>query len=147
MIKNPLAACILAGACLGAAFPALADAPKDVLDVFHAALTAGDKNRVLGLMAPEVVIYESGYVERSRAEYAHHHLAGDMAFAKTSTRKVLKQSEKMEGNLALIWQETETTGTSRGKLVHVIGTETALLEKKGDTWAIIHVHWSSRKAK
>jgi len=35
----------------------------------------------------------------------------------------------------------------RGKPVHVFGTGTAVLEKKGDTWAIVHVHWSSRKAK
>jgi hypothetical protein len=102
---------------------------------------------VLDLMAPEVAIYESGYVERSRAEYASHHLAGDMEFAQTASRKVLKQTERTEGNTAIIWQETETTGTSRGKAIHLLGTETAVLEKKGDAWTIVHVHWSSRKAK
>ena len=53
----------------------------------------------------------------------------------------------MIGNTSFIWQETETTGTSRGKPVHAMGTETAVLEKKGEAWAIVHVHWSSRKAK
>jgi hypothetical protein len=39
-----------------------------------------------------------------------------------------------------IWQETDTTGTSRGKAIHTFGTETAVLEKKGDAWSIVHVH-------
>jgi len=46
-----------------------------------------------------------------------------------------------------VWQETETTGTLRGKPVHVLGTETAVLQKKDGAWSIVHVHWSSRKAK
>ena len=117
------------------------------LAAFHAALARGDKEGALALLAPKVAIYESGYVEASREEYAHHHLGGDIAFAKTSTRKVLRHSEKMEGNTSIIWEETETTGTSGGKPVHSFGTETAVLEKTGDRWVITHVHWSSRKAK
>jgi hypothetical protein len=120
---------------------------KQALDSFHAALAAGDKAKALELLAPEVAIYEAGFVERSRDEYANHHLQGDMAFAKSSARKVLKQTERTDGNTAIIWAETETKGTSRGKELHVLGTETAILEKKGDSWAIVHVHWSSRKAK
>ncbi|MFD2365668.1 YybH family protein [Pseudoduganella sp. GCM10020061] len=120
---------------------------KDTLAAFHAALAAGDRTRALEALAPQAVIYESGYVERSRDEYASHHLGGDMAFAKTATRKVLKQSEHLAGNTAIVWQETETTGTARGQAVHVLGTETAVLQKQGDAWTIVHIHWSSRKAK
>lgn len=130
-----------------AATASAASDPKATLASFHAALGAGDKARVLDLMAPDVAIYESGYVERSRAEYASHHLGGDIEFAKTATRKVLGQTERTEGNLAIIWQETETNGTSRGKPVHIFGTETAVLEKMADSWRIVHVHWSSRKSK
>ena len=121
--------------------------PKDTLESFHAALASGDKVGAIELLAPEVIIYESGYVERSRAEYADHHLAGDIAFAKTSTRKVLRQGERVEGNMAILWAETETNGKSQGKEVHVFGTETALLQKKDDKWTIVHVHWSSRRTK
>jgi ketosteroid isomerase-like protein len=70
-----------------------------------------------------------------------------MEFAKGSTRKVLKQSERIDGNTAIVMEETETTGTSRGKPVHVFGTGTAVLEKREHGWAIVHMHWSSRKAK
>lgn len=137
----------LAAALVTAAPLSYASSPQEALSAFHAALTAGDKSTASDLLAPDVAIFESGYIERSRAEYASHHLAGDIDFAKTATRRVLKQTERVQSTMAVIWQETETTGMSKGKPVHVFGTETALLEKKGDSWTITHVHWSSRKAK
>ena len=150
MRNNFVLSVLLAAASMQAlaapAAPAAVDA-NGSLAAFHAALARGDKEAALALLAPKVAIYESGYVEASRDEYAHHHLGGDIEFAKTSTRKVIRRSEKMEGNTAIIWEETETTGTSRGKPVHSFGTETAVLEKTGDRWVITHVHWSSRKAK
>jgi ketosteroid isomerase-like protein len=147
MIKKSLLALALAAASYAASSSAFAADAKDVLASFHAALAAGDSPKAIALLAPDVAIYESGYVERSRNEYASHHLADDIAFARTTTRKVLRHSERVDGNVAIVWEETETTGASRGKDVHSLGTETAVLEKKGDTWSITHVHWSSRKAK
>lgn len=145
MIKK-LVSIAVSATLLATASLSQAASPQESLDAFHAALTAADKAKATDLMAPDIAIYESGYVERSRAEYASHHLAGDIEFAKTATRKVLKQMERVHGPVAVIWQETETAGTSRGKPVHLFGTETAILERKGNAWAIVHVHWSSRKA-
>ena len=119
--------------------------PSDALASFYAALTAGDKTTALELLAPQVAIYESGFVEASRDEYAHHHLGGDIEFAKRSVRRVLKHSEKIEGKVAIIWEETETKANSGGKTSVSLGTETAVLEQDGDQWRITHVHWSSRK--
>jgi ketosteroid isomerase-like protein len=147
MIRKSCFTLAFAAVSLAASAASHAADAKETLASFHAALVAGDKAKALELMAPDVAIYESGYVERSRAEYASHHLDGDMAFAKTSTRKVIRQSERIEGNTAIIQGETETTGTSNGKAIHAFGTETTVLEKKGDAWTIVHVHWSSRKAK
>jgi ketosteroid isomerase-like protein len=128
----------------GAAAAAAAGA---ALTAFHAALGAGDKDTALALMAPDVTIYESGYVERSRADYASHHLADDIAFAKTAKRKVLSHSARVDGKLAIVLDETETTGNSHGKAVHAFGTETTILERIDAHWLITHVHWSSRRAK
>ncbi len=122
-----------------------ASEPKDAVAAFHAALAAGDQARATELLAPDVTIYESGHVERSRAEYASHHLPADIKFAQTSTRKVLQQTERRDRNLAVIWAETETLTKLKGKDVRILGTETTLLQKTGDTWTIVHVHWSSRK--
>lgn len=124
-----------------------ASEPKDALAAFYAAMAAGDKAKATELLAPDVTIYESGYVERSRAEYAGHHLPEDIAFAKTSTRTVLQQNQRVDGNLVVIWAETETKAKVKGKDIQIFGTETALLQKNGEDWQIVHVHWSSRKAK
>lgn len=124
-----------------------ANEPKEVLAAFHAALVAGDQAKAAELLAPDISIFESGYVERSRAEYAGHHLPEDIAFAKTSTSKVLQTKESIDGNLAVIWQESETRAKLKGKQLHIFGTETSVLQKTGDSWSILHIHWSSRKAK
>lgn len=147
MKTKTLPARVLSAALFAVSAASLAASPKETLAAFHDALASGDRTKALSLLSPGVAIYESGYVERSRDEYASHHLGGDMEFARNSTRKVLKQSERIDANTAVVWQETETTGTSRGNAVHVFGTGTAVLEKNGDNWSIVHIHWSSRKAK
>ena len=126
---------------------AAAATPSDAVSAFHAAIHAGDKDKALALMSPAVMIYESGYVERTRDEYANHHLAADIAFSKVTTRKVLRHSERVDGAVATVLDETETSGAFKGKTVHSFGVETAVLEKQGDGWVIVHVHWSSRKVK
>ena len=138
---------LLATALFATSASSLAASPKETIAAFHAALSSGDRTKATSLLAPDITIYEAGHVERSREEYAGHHLGSDMEFAKNATRKVLKQTERIDGKTAILWEETETTGTVRGKPVHAFGTETAILEKNGDNWTIVHVHWSSRKAK
>lgn len=142
-IKNIFACAVLTIA----AGAACAGTPSEAVSAFHAAMEAGDKARALAALSPAVVIYESGYAERSRDEYASHHLASDIEFCKETTRKVLKHSERVDGAVAAVMQETETAGTFKGKPVHAMGVETTLLEKKNDQWIIVHVHWSSRKVK
>jgi len=136
---------MLAGSLLSA--PVLAATPLQTVSAFHQALSSGKSDQVSALLSPDVQIYESGYVERSRDEYTGHHLQGDIDFAKATKSEVLKQSERVDGKYAWVTQETETTGVVKGKAVHHFGTETAVLEKKGDQWIIVHIHWSSRKSK
>lgn len=142
-IKNSAGALLLATAAVASH----AATPADVLDAFHAALANGDSAKAQSLLAPQLLVFESGHVERSRSEYAGHHLPADMEFAQATRRKVLQQIVRDHGQFAVITQETETTGTFRDKPVHLFGTETAVLQRDGDQWTITHVHWSSRKKK
>ncbi|UVW27445.1 nuclear transport factor 2 family protein [Massilia sp. H6] len=119
----------------------------DTVASFHEALAAGKADAASIFLSPTVQIYESGHVERSRDEYAGHHLPADMAFARATGQTVLRQNEKVEGNVAIVTRETETKGSFKGAKVHAFGTETVVLEKQGDKWLITHIHWSSRKAK
>lgn len=125
--------------------PALATTPTEVVAKFHRALADGDSARATALLSPKIEIFESGHVERSRAEYAGHHLGADTQYARATKTKVLRQSEQIAGNVAIVLRETETTGSYGGRAVHQFGVETNVLEKDGDDWVISHVHWSSRK--
>ncbi len=131
-------------ACCG---NALAAGPSDTMTRFHAALVAGDKAAAIALLSPDVIIYESGYVERSRDEYTKSHLDGDIAYSQAVTRKVIHHIEHVEGNTATVLEETSTAGKFKGKPVNSLGLETAVLEQQGEHWVIVHLHWSSRKAK
>lgn len=152
MLVNISMKTIIAALAIGAASAsshAAADGltAKQTLAYFHEALAKGDSNRALGFLSKDVVIYEAGHIERSRDEYAHHHLKGDMEFAKNTAVKTLRQTEREGKDMVVIWQETETTGTAGNKPVHLLGTATAVLEKRDARWSIVHLHWSSRKPK
>lgn len=129
------------------AFPLHAATPLETVAAFHQALAEGKAEPAGALLAPDIQIYESGYVERSRDEYAGHHLPADIGFARDTSSKVLKQSERIAGELAVVMQESETSGKYKGTKVHLFGTETVVLERRGEQWIITHLHWSSRKAK
>lgn len=115
-----------------------------VVDAFHAALKAGDTAAALALMAPEVMIFEEGGAERSRDEYASHHLASDAAFAAASEATVARRSGWADGDVAWVTSEGRTTGQFNGRAADRLTTETMVLKRHADGWRIHHIHWSSR---
>lgn len=118
-------------------------APAAVVDGFHHALQAGDAAAARAAMAPDALIFESGGVERGVAEYAAHHLASDMAFAKETKRTVLKRSGVAQGDVAWITTEGITTGSYKGKAIHSRSLETMVLKRDAEGWRVAHIHWSS----
>ena len=115
-----------------------------VVDAFHAALGAGDTDAALAMLSPEVVILEEGGAERSRDEYAGHHLPADAAFAAATTGEVTRRTGAVVGDVAWIISEGRTTGTYNGRDIDRLTTETMVLVLHGDDWLIHHIHWSSR---
>lgn len=114
------------------------------IDAFHAALKAGDTAAALTFLAPDVMIFEEGGAERSRDEYASHHLGSDAAFAAASDATVARRSGWAEGDVAWITSEGRTTGQFNGRAVDRLTTETMVLKRHADGWRIHHIHWSSR---
>jgi ketosteroid isomerase-like protein len=137
-------ACLLLAA---ASLPAFGATPAETMDAFQRALAEGKRDAALALLSPKVKIFESGYTENSRDEYAAHHLDSDIDFLRTTRARLLKHEERRAGETAIVMRETETTGSYKDAEVHLFGLETAVLEKAGDGWQIVHLHWSSRKAK
>ena len=116
-----------------------------VVKSFHEALVAGDRDRVLKLLDPAVVILEQGGAEMSRDEYASHHLGDDMEFSKSTNQKVVEQRTGTKGEVAWVLTISETSGSFGGKDVSSRNAETMLLQRKAGEWRIAHIHWSSRR--
>jgi mono/diheme cytochrome c family protein/ketosteroid isomerase-like protein len=123
-----------------------ASGPIAAAKALHDALAAGDAARVQSLLDPEVVIMEGGNVERSRKEYAAHHLSADLKFMKGVTYELERQTGASSGDLAWVASEAAMTGTSGGKPVALASTETLVLKNVGGTWKAVHIHWSSKAA-
>lgn len=117
-----------------------------VVDAFHAALAKNDTSAALALLSEDVLIFEGGYVERSKAEYASHHLAADAAFASAVPSSVLRRSAYADGDTVWIASETRTTGRYKEKAVDRLSTESMVLKRGTAGWRIVHIHWSSRPA-
>lgn len=114
------------------------------LETFQKALRTADQNVARQMLAPDVLIYESGRVQRSREEYASHHMKDDMAFLSTAQAELLKRDVQDAGSKAVVSSETRIRGKGKKGPVDVVTTETAVLMKTGDRWRITHLHWSSR---
>ena len=121
--------------------------PAATVDAFHSALGRGNTAAAAALLASDALIYESGRAERSKAEYAAHHLPADAAFAKATRRTVTRRSGQSAGDLAWIATETKTLGSFKSKPIDSMGKETMLLRRGRGGWRIVHIHWSSADSK
>jgi ketosteroid isomerase-like protein len=127
----------------GSVAAAAVDAASAV-DAFHAALKTGNTAAALALLAPDVMIFEEGGAERSREEYASHHLGSDAAFAAASEATVARRSGWADGDIAWITSEGRTSGQFNSRAVDRLTVETMVLKRHADGWRIHHIHWSSR---
>lgn len=125
----------------------LTKAAEDVVDAFHTALKASDTEAALALLADDVLIYEGGGAEKSKAEYAAHHLEADMAFLKGVQQSVVAHSAQAHGDVAWVMNQGKTTGTYKDKSIDSASTETMVLRRIDGAWKIVHIHWSSAEAK
>lgn len=113
-------------------------------EAFHAALAAGDSVAALGLLADDAVVLEGGELE-TRAQYAAHHLAADIAFTRGlgGTRTVT--GVRQVGDAAWLWATTACRGAWNGRDIDSVGAELLVLAREGDRWRLRAIHWSSRK--
>ena len=152
----------IAGACLAlllglatasahaAADPATADVPTEakdataVVDRFSAALATGDLATVEALLAPDVLVLESGGAERSRAQYLAQHAGADAAFLANAHVQPVHRSARVVGDLAWVGTEAEIHASEDGMPLTLLATETMVLRRSPEGWRIVHIHWSSR---
>lgn len=128
--------------------PAVAPAattPEATVDAFGAALRAGDVPTLRTLLAPDVLILEGGGAERSAEEYLGGHALSDAAFLKDAHIRQTARTAKVDGAMAWVATESELHVERDGKPLTLASAETMLLQKMGDAWRIVHIHWSSAR--
>lgn len=150
-MRTPVAVLLVAWFLAGCAARGTAEPREDAsaavvaqAEAFHRALSAGDEAAVASLLAPEVLIYESGGQESSREEYMSHHMKGDMAFLGKSQLQVIERKHGTTGGLGWVATRSRITGVHRDKPVDIYSTESLVLERRPEGWRIVHVQWSSR---
>lgn len=146
MTATPLAAHEPAPkAAQASALSATARGAAATVDAFHAALRRGDARAAAALLAEDALIFESGEVEWTKAEYAAHHLPADVEFSQAVSSVVTRRAGNATGSLAWIASQGRTAGTYKGKALDLTTTETMLLRRTAAGWRIVHIHWSSAK--
>jgi ketosteroid isomerase-like protein len=145
------AAALLSLAAPAAASPAdgvaaSAEPAAAVVDAFHAALRRGDTAAASALLTDDVLVFEEGRAERSKAEYALRHLAADAAFSKAVAGVVTRRRGDAAGDFAWIATEGRTKGSYRGTDVNRVTDETMVLRRIEGAWKIVHIHWSSAQS-
>lgn len=121
--------------------------PTATITAFHAALTRGDTKAALSFLAEDVLVFESGHVEASRAEYEAHHLAADAEFSASVQRKLLDRRVVENGENAYVTTSEKVTGTFRQRPINSRSLETITLRRANGQWRITHIHWSSANLK
>lgn len=137
---------VVALCALGAPHANAETTPAQVADRFAEALRSGDGDSARLLLDPQVLVYETGGQEASRAEYASGHLFADMKFLSAVKSTTVSRQEESSGDLAWVATRTRLTGTYRGKPVDLFSTESLVLKRGTGGWRIVHIHWSSAPA-
>ena len=120
--------------------------PAAIVEQFQQALAGGDTERAAALLDPDVKVFESGGFERSREEYAAHHLGADAEFLGQASIRLLSRSGEAVGDLAWVGSESRISAMDAAKPVELTSTETMVLRKGESGWRIVHIHWSSQLA-
>lgn len=125
--------------------PQAPKSPVEVVAAFGAALDAGDQTALVGLLATDVQIAESGGIERSLEEYRSHHMRADIEFSKAVETTVIDRRVFEGEGLVTVMTEAVSSGTFLDKPVNSRLMETMVLKETDGIWKIVHIHWSSAK--
>jgi len=116
--------------------------PEQVVDAFFSALQSGNAAQALSLLSPDAEVFEMGFVDRTRQDYASNHLPGDLAAAVGAQRELTSRKLGGSGDYRWMLSTYRLTGDNIGPVKSMVMTETAIVRQIGDGWQIVHLHWS-----
>ena len=145
MRKPLLAAVTLAFAAT--AWAQTAKLPADAVDGFRAALKRKDTGGALSYLDRSLVVFEFGVVDPTVEAYALSHLPGDIDMAAVSDWTLTARRVGGSGNERWVLSTYHVTGKlPDGKPIDQVMQETAIVRRVGESFRIVHLHWSSDKA-
>ena len=147
VVRARLLVAIASLALAGAACAQTAKLPADAVDGFRAALKRKDTGGALSYLDRSLVVFEFGVTDPTVEAYALSHLPGDIDMAAISDWTL--QSRRVGGNGDERWVLSTYHVTGKlpdGKAIDQVMQETAIVRRVGDSFRIVHFHWSSDKA-
>ncbi len=99
------------------------------------------------LYAPDawVRIVEGAGVNRGWADYRDHHLAPELAEFTNFRYRYYELEPQIRGTVAWVAFRYELIADTPQGHVEVDGRGTAVLEKRGERWLVVHTHTSGRR--
>ena len=107
------------------------------------AIGKGDTEELKRVLDQNVVIFESGNVESSLAEYESHHMKSDIAFMAAMNIELLTREVIDAGDSATVISRSRISGQYKNKEIDLVNTETLVIQRRNSEWKVVHVHWSS----
>ena len=118
--------------------------PGKVVLMFHKALKEQDGETAKSFLVDDIVIFESGGIDRSAEEYASDHMLLDMNYLSSIYSELIEHSVQHLSGTATSLTVSIYTDKS-GKTYRSL--ETAVLRQIDGQWKISHIHWSTKKLK
>jgi ketosteroid isomerase-like protein len=138
--------CAASLALAGAACAQTAKLPADAVDGFRAALKRKDTGGALSYLDRSLVVFEFGVTDPTVEAYALSHLPGDIDMAAVSEWALQARRVGGSGNERWVLSTYRVTGKlPDGKAIDQVMQETAIVRRVGDSFRIVHLHWSSDK--
>jgi uncharacterized membrane protein len=115
----------------------------EVAENMARAIASGNTEELKHLLDERIVIFESGNVESSLAEYESHHMKSDIEFMAEMNVEVLSRDVIDLGDSAMVISRSRIAGNFANKAIDLVNTETSVVQERGGAWKIVHIHWSS----
>lgn len=120
-------------------------AVRDVLIQSATGFEKGDMAALEKLWATDasVTVFESGHANYGWADYRDHHLGPEMKEMKNTKYTLSDLKVKVSGNIAWATFKYAISADIGTRHVDGAGLGTAVLEKRGNDWRIVHWHSSA----
>jgi len=121
-------------------------AVKDVLARYKSAIEQLDSTGTEQYFTADSMIFETGGVEGSYANYLAHHLGPELKEFKSFRFSDYKIDVRFEGPVALATESYKyRIETKTGEIAERLGVATSVLRKENGKWKIVVMHNSARR--